>query len=218
MDTLFEKQFEAFLVEQKSKASPRRLEMLERDLTGTVKLLREVIWPIFRSFDGFELEYEMKSSNGVSMFIDAFYKPYRIAFECDGYSAHVELITRDRFNFEKSRVRTMLLKGYVYAPFSWDELDKKSAICRSYVYELLGRYSSSGNAITLYECEIIRYVARLNRPFRLKDICDCLGKKRDFSKRSITALIEKQLIQPVRPLKQRNHEYVLCEGALQQIR
>ncbi|RJX38205.1 hypothetical protein D3P09_19255 [Paenibacillus pinisoli] len=118
MDVLFEKQFNVFLEDQKSKASARRMEMLERDLTGTVKLLKEVIWPIFRSFDGFELEHEMKSSSGVSMFIDVFYKPYRIAFECDGFVPHAETITRKRFNFEKYRVRTMNLYGYVYIPFT----------------------------------------------------------------------------------------------------
>ncbi|MFF2888826.1 hypothetical protein [Paenibacillus sp. NPDC057967] len=132
MSTLFEKQFEVFLESQRTKASARRLEMLERDLTGTIKLLREVIWPIFRSFDGFELEYEMRSPNGVTMFIDVFYQPYCIAFECDGYSAHVEMITRERFNFEKSRVRSMLLKGYAYVPFSWDELDKKSVFLQKF--------------------------------------------------------------------------------------
>ncbi|RJE89807.1 hypothetical protein D3P07_06145 [Paenibacillus sp. 1011MAR3C5] len=217
MDAFFEQKFAIFLEDQRSKASARRLEMLERDLTGTIKLLREVIWPIFRSFEGIELEYEMRSPNGVTMFIDVFYLPYCIAFECDGYSAHVETITRERFNFEKSRVRSMLLKGYAYVPFSWDELDKKSAFCRSFVYELLGRYSSS-EVLTLYEREIIRYAAQLNRPFRLNDICDCLGKKRDFSMKTVASLMQKQLIQPARPLSQRIHEYVLSEGALRQIR
>ena len=64
----------------------------------------------------------MVSLSGVRMFIDAFYEPLEIAFESEGFVAHAEKITRDRFNFERVRVRTMALYGYNMFPLlgmSW---------------------------------------------------------------------------------------------------
>lgn len=219
MDLLFEKHLEDFLEDQRSNASARRLEMLKRDLTGTIKLLREIIWPIFRSFDGFELEHEMKSSSGVSMFIDVYYKPYRIAFECDGFSVHAETITRKRFNFEKYRVRTMLLFGYVYVPFSWDELEERCLDCRNYVELLIGKYA--GDAQTkdsIYEKEVIRFGAALARPFKMDEVCTCLDKKATFCRHVVKSLIEKKLVEPVFPDRRRNHEFKISLSALKYLR
>lgn len=219
MDLLFEKQLENFLEDQKRNASDRRQEMLKRDLTGTIKLLKEVIWPIFRSFDGFELEQEMKSSSGVSMFIDVFYKPYHIAFECDGFSVHAETITRKRFNFEKYRVRTMLLYGYVYVPFSWDELEERSLDCRNYVEQLLGKYAGDAQTkVSIYEKEVIRFGAALARPFKMDEVCSCLDKKATFCRLVMRSLLEKKLVEPVHPDRIRNHEFKISLSALRYLR
>lgn len=218
-ESLFEKQFDVFLQKQKEEANPRRLEMLEKDLTGTIKLFKEALWPVFKSFEGFELEYEIKGPNGVSIFLDVFNKPFRSSFECEGYSAHAETITRSRFDFEKQRVRTMLLHGITYIPFSYDELDKKGHLCKSFVRDLLAKLSSGiQSELTLYEREVIRRALELDRPIRLKDINECLGKKRDFSRRVINSLLQKQLIQAVGPGTQRNHRFVLVDDALRYVR
>jgi hypothetical protein len=50
---MFEEEFEKFLKEQKRNASGLRLEQLNKDLTGEKKLA-EVIWPIFKSFEGID--------------------------------------------------------------------------------------------------------------------------------------------------------------------
>jgi hypothetical protein len=214
----FEDQFDVFLQQQKKEASSRRLEMLERDLSGTIKMFREALWPIFQTFEGFILEYELVLPNGVHFFIDVFYAPFRFGFECEGFSAHAETISRDRFSFEKARIRHMLLSGCVYIPFSWDVLDKKGLQCRSFVQELLLRNRNSlamKEQLSIYEREVLRNAIWFQRPIRLVDVCNCLGKRRDFACKVIKSLVAKGLLQATVPTSIRHHAYVVQPNAIE---
>jgi hypothetical protein len=51
-DLVFEKKYEDFWREQVRKADGQRMEMLQRDLTGTKKLLEILLLPVFGSFEG----------------------------------------------------------------------------------------------------------------------------------------------------------------------
>lgn len=139
---MFEKLFELYLNEQKRSANGRRLEMLQRNLTGEIKLLKEVLWPVLGSFDGLEMEHEMIGMSGMRIFGDFYYKPLQLIFEGEGFVSHAEMITRDRFDFEKMRIRTIAQYRYTFYPFSWDDLDKRPEACRRAVYALLGMYGS----------------------------------------------------------------------------
>jgi hypothetical protein len=214
---LFEREFKKFLEEQQRTASGLRLEHLQKELIGEKKLFSEVLWPVLKSFEGFILEYEMVSLSGVRMFIDTFYVPLEIGFESEGFVAHAEKITRDRFNFERMRVRTMAMYGYKYVPFTWDELDKNPEACRRMVYEMLGRTSGGqglvNRELTVNEREVLRYARRLNRPFRLNDVCYCLQKGPDASRFVLRQLMDLRLIQPLRQTKHRHHEFIIVEQA-----
>ncbi|QGQ98591.1 hypothetical protein EHS13_28775 [Paenibacillus psychroresistens] len=187
--------------------------MLNKDLTGTKKLLEVVLWPVLKSFDGLTLEYEVVSTTGVRIFIDVFYLPLEFAFESEGFVSHGDNITRDRFSFERMRVRTMAICRYLYIPFTWDELDKKAEACRRAFYELLGRYSrlsgGSYSELSLFEREVMRYALQLNRPIRLGDACHCLQSGPEFSRRILRQLMEKKLLKPITDNTHRNHSYVL---------
>lgn len=213
----FDEAFRAFYEEQKEGASARRLEMLQSDMTGEIRLLREVIWPVFGSFDGFTLEYEMESINKVKIFADVFYEPLRLVFECDGYVVHAEKITRKRFDFERMRMRTFALNGYKYIPFSWDELDRNPSDCRRTVYELLGRYSGTDDRayreLSVHEREVIRYALRLNRPFRMADVCYCLNLAAEACRKVLRGLMDKGLIQAKGLGREKIRFYELTERA-----
>jgi hypothetical protein len=187
--------------------------MLYKDLTGTKKLLEVVLWPVLKSFDGLTLEFEVVSASGVRIFIDVFYAPLEFAFESEGFVAHSDNITRDRFSFERMRVRTMAICRYLYIPFTWDELDKKAESCRRAFYELLGRYTKltggSYSEFSLFEREVIRYALQLNRPIRLGDACHCLQSGPEFSRRVLRNLMEKKLLKPIAGNTHRHHTYVL---------
>jgi hypothetical protein len=196
----FEDAWAEFVERETRSATGKRLERLKKDLVGEKKLFSEVLWPIFQSFEGFSLEYEFKNRSGVSMFVDAFYHPLNFAFESEGYAYHAELITRERFSFERDRIRTLVWYGYHYIPFSWDELDKHPEACRRSVHELLGKYGASKERaireLTVCERETIRYVYFLNRPFRLEDVRYCLGLQNDTSRKVIRSLMAKGMVRP----------------------
>jgi len=163
------------------------------------------------------MEHELVSTAGVKMYIDVVLEPFRFAFECDGFVAHAENVTRERFAFERMRVRTMAMYGYKYIPFSWDEMDKRPEACRRTVYELLGRYSASMGthylALSVYERETLRCALRLNRPLRLADMNECLQLGPEASRRVLRKLMDKQLIRPMGKGSQRHHEYVVERNA-----
>lgn len=208
----FEVEFKKFVEAQRKGAKGRRLELLQKDMTGEKKLFRELIWPVFKSFDGFVMQYEMIGANGVTMYIDAFYVPLGIAFESEGFVAHAENITRDRFDFERFRIRTMANKGYIYFPYSWDELNKKPEACRSSLYELLGKLRGASEDLSLYERTVLQYASYINRPIRVSDVCECLGKGEALSRKVLKELYLKKKLRPVRPDKLRNYAYVLENG------
>lgn len=208
----FDVEFKKFVETQKRGAKGRRLEMLEKDMTGEEKLFRELIWPVFQSFDGFILQYAMVSASGITMYIDAFYIPLGLAFESEGFVVHAEAITRDRFDFERFRIRTMANKGYIYYPCTWDDLNKKPEACRSQLYEFLGKRTFAVNEdISLYERTVLNYAASLNRPIRIADVRSCLGKCEDIARKVLRDLHAKKRIRPLHADKIRNHAYVLNE-------
>ncbi|WP_373230860.1 hypothetical protein [Cohnella sp.] len=216
---MFEKQFEIYFNEQKRSANPRRLEMLQKNLTGEIKLLKDVLWPVIGTFDDLEMEYEMISLTGIRIYGDFFYKAFRIIFECEGFVSHAETITRDRYDFEKMRIRTFAQNGYIFYPYSWDDLDKRPEVCRRALYALLGRLGSSGGVtqfdLTVNEREVLRYALRLNRPIRLDDACYCLQLGKSTSAVVLKSLYNKALIQSVGNGVHRIHTYEVTEKGRQ---
>lgn len=213
----FEEEWNLFLQRELHAAKGMRQERLTRDLVGEKKMFKEVLWPVFQSFDQFSLEYEVKSIAGVTLYIDAFYHPLRLAFESEGFVPHAENITRERFSFERMRIRTFALYGYKYIPFSWDELDKQAESCRRCIYELLGRYTGADDPairnLSVYEREVIRCALRLQRPLSLQDVHDCLGLKKDAARNVLRNLMEKRLIRPLGQGRQKIRRYMLAESA-----
>ncbi|MDG0814144.1 hypothetical protein OMP40_36355 [Cohnella rhizosphaerae] len=186
----------AFIEKQRKTAKGQRLEMLQRDLSGTIKLLTDLLLPVFGSLEGFHLEYEIVGTNGVKIYADVFYEPLGLVFECDGYVPHVELITRDRFSFERMRVRTFALGGYAYFPFSRDELDKKIEMCRRAVYEALGRRGRGGEGLRelpVHERELLRMAAD-STMFTPKDVRNWLDIGHRKTRELIASMKQSQLI------------------------
>ncbi|MEK3884707.1 hypothetical protein [Paenibacillus sp. PL2-23] len=208
----FEEAYDQFFREQLKNASGRRLEMLSQDMTAEKKLFKEILWPTFQSFKGFILQYEIITFTGITIFVDIFYMPLGIAFESEGFVAHSEGITRDRFDFERFRVRTLANKGYLYYPFTWDEMNKKPDKCRTSLFELFGRLQvSNQEELNVYERAVLRYAAYINRPIHISDVMSCIGKGEVFSRKVLKSLYSKSKIVPVKPNKKRNYTYVLAE-------
>jgi very-short-patch-repair endonuclease len=214
-----ESEFDRLWTEQMRSARGQRLEMLRKDKTGERKLFDEVLRPVFGTTDGLVMEYELTSTSGVKIYMDFYFEQMRCAIESDGYAVHAENITRDRFAFERMRIRTMAMYGIRYIPFAWDELDKKPEACRRSLYELLGRNSANPSdayrQLTVYERELIRSALRLNRPFRMEDVCHCLQIGHIAGRRVLRGMLEKKLIESTKTSFVRLHEFRLTANAVQ---
>ncbi|CAI6084567.1 hypothetical protein [Cohnella sp. JJ-181] len=55
----------AFIEKQRKSARGQRPEMLNRDLSCTIKLLTDILLPVFGSLEGFHPEHEIVGANGV---------------------------------------------------------------------------------------------------------------------------------------------------------
>lgn len=115
-----------FIESQRQAAIGMRREMLERDLYGTRIMLMNVALPVFKTLEGFILEHEIWSQTGVKLYADIFYSLLRLVLECEGYVPHVEKMTRERHDFEQSRLRSFAAKRLIYVPFSRDEIEKEA--------------------------------------------------------------------------------------------
>ncbi|MFF2885710.1 hypothetical protein [Paenibacillus sp. NPDC057967] len=216
---MFEKEFRNVVEAQKQGAVGRRLEMLEKEMTGEEKMFKEVLWPVFGSFKGFIMQYELLTFTGVTMYVDAYYEPNRIAFESEGFVAHAENITRNRFDFERNRVRSMASKGITYYPYTWDEMNKKPEVCRSALYEFLGKNRNlADEGLTIYEREVVRNALLLERTVRVADVCEWIGRSADVSRGVLKSMTEKSLLKPMRDDRIRHQEYQLDERAIKLVR
>jgi hypothetical protein len=214
-DLVFEKKYEEFWKEQVRGADGQRLEMLKRDLTGTKKLLEILLLPIFGSFEGLVLEYEMVSLSGVKIYGDVFHPMLRTVFEEDNFVTHAEKITRDRFSFERARARSIPTLGYTYFPYSRDELEKKPDFCQRNLYELIGRIGNADGVglyqLPVYEREVMRSALLRNKPFRLADVCVWLLLKKETCRKVLRDLETKGLVYSIGGGKTRCHEFMITE-------
>ncbi|MBW5444856.1 hypothetical protein GE107_02100 [Cohnella sp. CFH 77786] len=212
--SMFETEFAKLLEKQKREASGQRLEMLCGDLHGTKRMLEAAVWPVKKSLDGFVLEYELVRRSGVKVYIDALETTAALALESEGFTSHAQNITRDRFSFEKRKVRTIAANGFIYTPFSKDELESNPAECSSSFAELIGRYGGFGleaayKELNIYEREVIRYSKSIHRLLRPADVCFCLGSGRSFASKVLKEMEDKGLLAPAGKGVQRHRFYEL---------
>lgn len=212
----FDTDMKAFIADQRTSAKGQRLEMLARDLHGTIKLLRTLIMPVFGSLEGFQLEYEFVSPGGYKYYADVYYEPMRLIIECDGYVPHVELMTRERFSMDRQRLRCMAVAGYLYMPFSWDELDKKPDACRGSLFELLGRRGRAREGLESIgprERELLRNAAD-GKAFKLTDACRWLQVGKDTARTVLRRMMADGWIVSEGEGVRRHHVYRLGEKGL----
>ncbi len=217
-DVRCEEALSSLLEGQQKEASGQRLALLKKELSSEKKLLRSVVWPVLQSFEGISLEFEIIIENGVRLYIDAVYHPLRFALECEGYMFHAENITRERFDLEKKKVRAMQMQGYRYIPFTRDDLDKRPEQCRQYLATLIRQFSSCDDdayfRLSVYEREMIRYAIRLNRPFKVADVCYCLQIGKTAGYQVIRKMMNNRLCVAVGTGVHRFHEFVLTPNAV----
>jgi len=215
---VFELEFERYLKEQKKAASGQRLEMLNRNLAGTKLLFENLLLPVFGKFDGLEMEFEMPGLTGVKMYGDVGHRGIRTIFEEDHYITHAEMITRDRFSFERARARSVAVNGYIYFPYSRDELEKKPEFCQRNLFELIGRIGSMEGTgllqLPVYEREVLRIAFMNRKPFQSADARMWLQLGKEACRKVLKQLLAKELICAVGGSENRFYSFVITEKAI----
>lgn len=213
----FEEAFGQLLEQQKRGAAGVRLEMLERDLTGTKKLC-EILRQVFGGLEELSLEHELVSESGVKIYADVYHRTLRTVFEAHGYVAHVEKLTREKHSFEQMRIRSIMKLNLKYMPFSWDELDKKPEACIRSVYELLGRFgdgsSSAWMELPVYQREVIRCAVMHTGPFSVSDAAVWLQLSDVSSRRLLRRMVDRGLLLTEGGGPNRFHRLRLSEAAI----
>lgn len=219
MGDSFERMWVLFLEEQKKGARGQRLAKLQEDLTGTMQLLKTVVWPVFRTFDDLSLEHGVRTRSGSRIYVDVFHTKLRIAFEEEHYVTHAELVTRDRYNFERFRVRSLANRRLVYYPYSRDELVKRPDLCRQELLELIGSLGNMEGSglmdLPVYEREVIRCAALATGPFRPGEASHWLGISRKSTGKILKTMEEAMLLRRVGGGDNRVFAYELSEKAWQ---
>lgn len=216
---MFEAEFEKFVALQRKSASGQRLEMLNRDLYGTKKMLEVTVWPVLGTFEGVILEYPFVGPGGAKYYIDAYLVLFALGLESEGFVTHAETISRDRFAKNKKRIRICAKYGYTYFPFSSDELEKNPDECRRDFQEYLAsRTITHGRAIehlTVDERETLRFGMRLFRPLKLDDVKYCLQCGYHRASNVVQSLVAKKMLTPVGNGVLRIHQFEVTPLATQ---
>jgi hypothetical protein len=211
-------EYEVYWSEQVKNASGQRLEMLQRDLIGTKKLLDRVLLPVFGSFKDLILEHEMTSLGGAKIYADVYHARLKIVFEEDHFVTHAEKVTRDRFSFERARARSVAILGYTYFPYSRDELEKKPDFCQRNLYELIGRIGNlEGSRILelpVYEREVIRCAMLHYQAFRLNEVRSWLQLKNETCRKVIRELQAKGFVHSIGGGVTRCHAFMITDKAI----
>jgi hypothetical protein len=209
---VFEKEFEELLKEQLRGASGQRLEMLQKDLTGTKKML-DVLYPVLGTLEGLILEFEMVSLSGVKIYGDVFHPVHRIVFEEENFLTHAELVSRDRFSFERARARSIAQFDYTYFPYSRDELEKKPEFCQRNLSERLGRIANTEGIglleLPVYEREVLRFALLCPAPFQLANTYIWLQLTKETCRKVLRSLETKGYIGRVGGSQTRCHGFLI---------
>lgn len=209
-----DEQVERFLKDQMKGAEGRRREMLEKGLTAEIAMLKELIWPVLGSLEDVEMEFELVSMAGIRIYADFCLLKYRMILEVEGFVVHAEKVTRQRFDFERMRIRTFAEQGYIFVPFTWDELMKQPEACRRTLYAIIGKLGGDGvrhDGLGVREKEVLRCALALNRPIRLADVRGCLKLSEPSSRKVLKMLVHKGYLLPEGSGAMRVHAYTLTE-------
>lgn len=205
-----------FIERQRQEARGMRREMLERDLYGTRILLMNVALPVFKSLEGIVLEHEIMSQTGVKLYADIYYGLLRLVLECEGYVPHVEKMTRERHDFEQSRLRSFSARRLIYVPFSRDEIEKKPEACRRSLYEIIGEWKVTAGEnklekLEVNERELLRLALHSQEAFSFTSARECLGLCPSTTRKNLRSLQMRGLLEAIAPDRQRHRYYRISE-------
>jgi very-short-patch-repair endonuclease len=180
----------------------KRKERLEKGHSHSeILLLRKVWWPLFQNFDHLHPEYEVRDFIDGVRYLDFAYlrPPFRICIEIDGYSYHVENVTREQFADNEIRQDHLMADFWIVIRFSYDDIKNNPKRCQQVILNILGRLYREHVAdvrLTPNEKEIIRIAIRTPRPITAEDVCYYIGCANKSARHMLKGLVDKRMLEP----------------------
>jgi hypothetical protein len=172
----FEEAHASFIRQHLACRSGERRGRLERGHGhGEILFLKNVWWPLAGDFESLHPEYEVPDWRGRSYFADFAWLPggVKLIFEIKGYGAHVQEMDRQKYCNELNRETFLLAMGYHVVSFAYDDVERRSELCRTLLRMVMSRYRSERLPVSrakIAEKEVIRLAIRLVEPIRPKDV------------------------------------------------
>ncbi|GAX89632.1 hypothetical protein [Effusibacillus lacus] len=198
----FDLAFEQLINSHLKKRKGERHRRLKEGLGHGEKLfLEKVWWPAFGHFNYLHPEYEIQDFKDGYRFIDFAYirRPFRVAFEIDGYSTHCRDLSRRQFADHLLRQNHLILDGWDVMRFSYDDIKEKPRMCQQMLQQWMGRWfgdETNLGDLNPLEKELMRLALRLGRSITPTDAREQLGIGRDKSRVLLKNLVEKGWLQP----------------------
>src|SRR5690606_8619544 len=115
----FEKQYEAWMAKQIEESSPLRRKKLLEHGHAEKALLRDILWPVLRSFEYLHAEYEVSDFKDGVRFLDYAYlrPPRRVDIEADGRGTHGNFADQQKFSDDLMRQNHLVLDEWAVIRF-----------------------------------------------------------------------------------------------------
>lgn len=188
-------------------------EMLEKGHAHGERLfLKHVWWPAFRSFDHLYPQYEVRDFADGIRYLDFAYlrPPFRICIEIDGFSYHVEKVSRTRFADNVIRQDHLVADFWLVLRFSYDDIKDNPRRCQQTLIGFIGRLfrePAMDLELTPIEKEVVRIAARSVKPITPADVHLSLQVCDKTARAALKALVEKRLLEPAGGGVQRVRSY-----------
>ncbi|WP_339167299.1 transcriptional regulator [Paenibacillus sp. FSL R5-0341] len=194
--------------------NPRVLSRIENGLEyGTLEFLRSVWFPVMKSFNHLQPEWEVRDFHNGYRYLDLAYLPgngVKGGIEIQGYGPHARDLDVRRFKDLCWRHCLLTLDDWIFLPIAHLSIKDEPKRCQQLVLSFMGKFIATDVPASLnwIEAETVRYARRIIRPFAPSELAAHLRITDQHARRVLHSLIDQQVLN-VASGTQRYRTYIL---------
>ncbi|GAS83910.1 hypothetical protein [Paenibacillus amylolyticus] len=194
--------------------NPRVLSRIENGLEhGTLEFLRSVWFPVMKSFNHLQPEWEVRDFHNGYRYLDLAYLPgngVKGGIEIQGYGPHARDLDVRRFKDLCWRHCLLTLDDWIFLPIAYLSIKDEPKRCQQLVLSFMGKFIATDVPASLnwIEAETVRYARRIIRPFAPSELAAHLRITDQHARRVLHSLMDQQVLN-VASGTQRYRTYIL---------
>ncbi|WP_145152439.1 transcriptional regulator [Paenibacillus xylanexedens] len=194
--------------------NPRVLSRIENGLEhGTLEFLRSVWFPVMKSFNHLQPEWEVRDFHNGYRYLDLDYLPgngVKGGIEIQGYGPHARDLDVRRFKDLCWRHCLLTLDDWIFLPIAYLSIKDEPKRCQQLVLSFMGKFIATDVPASLswIEAETVRYARRIIRPFAPSELAAHLRITDQHARRVLHSLMDQQVLN-VASGTQRYRTYIL---------